>query len=227
MTVCEKIGVIQPAATFEGLKGLYQPDHLDEVLARFLNRAEPIDDLVGKQMDVGVACNKAKVKIEHVVPLILDGRLKWLGRQKSVEGLAALAVDLEEILDLFEGPPLQGYTKQELKRLLRVNDPTITHLIQEKYIRAQKTRHPRSRRPMSVIPHEAYDAFLKRYVTLGILAHQIDTQAKHVSSRLEKLKIDPIQMAPRFSKIYEREKLDGLIEGDMWVSGPSLQAEGC
>ncbi len=222
-----KIGVIQPAATFEGLKGLYQPDHLDEVLARFLDRAEAVDNLIGKQMDIGVACNKAKVKIEYVVPMILDGRLKWLGRQKSVEGLAALAVDLEEILDLFEGPPLQGYTKQELKRLLRVNDPTITHLIQEKYIRAQKTRHPRSRRPMSIIPHEAYDAFLKRYVTLGILAHQIGTQAKHVSSRLEKLKIDPIQMAPRFSKIYEREKLDGLIEGDRWASGPSLQTEGC
>lgn len=222
-----KIGVIQPAATFEGLKGLYQPDHLDEVIAKFLDRAEPVDDLVGTQMDIGVACNKAKVKIEHVVPLILDGRLKWLGRQKGVKGLAALTVDLEEILDLFEGPPLQGYTKQELKRLLRVNDPTITHLIQEKYIRAQKTRHPRSRRPLSIIPYEAYEAFLTRYVTLGILAHQIGTQAKHVSSRLEKLSIDPIQMAPRFSKIYERKKLVGLVKGNAWASGLPLQMEGC
>ena len=213
-----KIGVVQPVAAFDGLKGLYKPDHLDGVLALFLDRAEAVDELAGSRMELGVACNKAKVTVEQVVPLILDGTVKWLGKMQGTEGLASLAVDLEEILDLFEGPPLQGYTKQQLKRVLRVNDPTVTYLVNERYIRAYETRHPRSRRPMSIIPTEAHDAFLERYVTLGILANQVGTQAKHVSSRLERLKIDPIQLAPRFSKIYERKHLAGVLGDSGWIT---------
>lgn len=213
-----KIGVVQPVATFDGLKGLYKRDHLDRVLARFLDRAEAVDILAGSRLELGVACNKAKVTIEQVVPLILDGTIKWLGKMRGTDGLASLVVDLEEILDLFEGPPLQGYTKQQLKRLLRVNDPTITYLVIERYIRACETRHPRSRRPMSIIPTEAHDAFLERYVTLGILANKVGTQAKHVSSRLEQLKIDPIQLAPRFSKIYERKHLAGVMGDSGWIT---------
>lgn len=213
-----KIGVVQPVATFDGLKGLYKPSHLDEVLSRFNDRAEFIDKFSGSRMDLGVACNKAKVTVEQVIPKILDGSIKWLGKLLGTNGLASLAVDLEEILDLFEGPPLQGYTKQQLKRILRVNDPTITYLVKKRYIRACETRHPRSRRPMSIVPAEAYDAFLECYVTLGILANQIGTQAKHVSSRLEQLKIDPIQLAPRFSKIYERKHLVNVLDDRGWIT---------
>ncbi|MEP0503618.1 MAG: hypothetical protein ABJD13_03925 [Paracoccaceae bacterium] len=137
---------------------------------------------------------------------------------QETEGLASLAVDLEEILVLFEGPPLEGYTNLQLKQVLRVNDPTITYLVNERYIRACETRHPRSRRPMSIVPTEAHDAFLERYVTLGILASQVGTQAKHVSSRLERLKIDPIQLAPRFSKIYERKHLAGVVGDSGWIT---------
>ena len=221
-----KIGVVQPVAVFDGLKGLYKPDHLDQVLARFLDRAETVEALTGSCMELGVACNKAKVTIEQVVPLILDGTIKWLGKMRGIEGLASLAVDLEEILDLFEGPPLVGYTKQQLKRMLRVNDPTITYLVNERYIRACETRHPRSRRPMSIISTEAYDAFIERYVTLGILANNIGTQAKHVSSKLEKLNIDPIQLPPRYSKVYEQKKLTDVIENNCWAQEPSAPVEG-
>jgi len=218
-------GFIQPVAKFDGLKGLYKPSHLDEVMSQFTDRAESIDRSIGSRMDLGVACNKAKVKVEQVIPLILDGSIKWLGKLRGVEGLASLAVDLDEVLDLFEGPPLQGYTKQQLKRMLRVNDPTITYLVKKRYIRTHETRHPRSRRPMSIIPKEEHAAFLERYVTLGILANNIGTQAKHVSSKLEKLKIDPIQLPSRYSKVYEREKLSGVIEGNCWARNMSIQVE--
>jgi len=70
---------------------------------------------------------------------------------------------------------------------------------------------------MSIVLPQALDAFLERYVTLGILANQVGTQAKHVSSRLERLKIDPIQLAPRFSKIYLRENLLGVLSESGWI----------
>lgn len=213
-----KSGIISPVADFEGLKGLYQPDKLDDVLNRVLGHAEPVEKPVGSQMAFGLACNKAKLTMEEVLPRILDGGFTWLGRKEGVPGLGGLLVDLEEMLDLFEAEPLHGYTKQELKRLLRVNDPTVTYLVNRGFIEAEKTRHPRSRRPMSIVPEASYTAFLDRFVTLGILAHQIGTQAKHVSSKLEKLKIDPINLAPRFSKIYERRLLRGVIESGCWVT---------
>ena len=163
------------------------------------------------------ACNKAKLTMEEVLPRILDGGFTWLGLKEGVPGLGGLLVDLEEMLDLFEAEPLHGYTKQELKRLLRVNDPTVTYLVNRGFIQSEKTRHPRSRRPMSIVPEASYTAFLDRFVTFGILALQIGTQAKHVSSKLEKLKIDPIKLAPRFSKIYERRLLRSVIESGGWV----------
>ena len=191
------------------------------MLERVLGRAQIVEELSGKQMDFGVACNKAKVTIEEVMPLILDGTVKWLGRRKGVSGMAALLVDLEELLDLFEGPPLTGYTQHDLKRMLRVNDPTISFLVKNGFIEAQDTRHPRSRRPMKVVTSETYEAFLERFVSLGILANQMGTQAKHVSSKLERLKIDPIQMASRFSKIYERQHLKGVIDQSGWIIDPA------
>jgi hypothetical protein len=45
-------------------------------------------------------------------------------------------------------------------------------------------------------------------VTLGCLAHQIGTQAKHVSSKLEKLGIDPMPFPARYSKIYPRAVIE-------------------
>ncbi len=212
-----KLGIISPVADFDGLKGLYQPDHLDDILQQVLGQAETVEHPVGSQMEFNVACNKAKLTIEEVMPRILNDEFKWLGCLKGIRGLAGLVVDLEEMLDLFEAAPLPGYTKRELKRLLRVNDPTVTLLINRGLIRSEKTKHPRSRRPMTIVPKDAYCEFLDRFVTLGILAHQIGTQAKHVSSKLEKLKIDPIQLAPRFSKIYERRRLRGVIENGFWV----------
>lgn len=71
-----KIGVVQPVATFDGLKGLYKPSHLDEVLSWFNDRAEFIDKFSGSRMDLGVACNKAKVT---VVSILWVDCLKWRG----------------------------------------------------------------------------------------------------------------------------------------------------
>lgn len=220
-------GMVRPVATFDGLKGLYQPADLEQILSLFGGRSEVVEECSGSQMALGVACNKAKVTIEQVLPIIADGSIKWLGRIGGIQGLVSLLVDLEEIVDLFEGPPLQGYTKQQLKRMLRVNDPTVTYLIKEKYIGVTETRHPRSRRPMSIIPQKEYAAFFECFVTLGVLAHNIGTQAKHVSTKLEKLKIDPIQLPPRFSKVYERRHLVGDIDETGWVKDPTKTEVSC
>lgn len=57
------------------------------------------------------------------------------------------------------------------------------------------TRASCTRQRMSLIAPEAVDRFLATYSPLGLMAHALGTQAKHVSARLDKAEVWPIPRA--------------------------------
>jgi len=149
-------------------------------------------------------CNHAKCQFEEAIHLARSGSLHSFCRLPSSSRIHDCYADLEDLRDQLQGPEHQGYTKQEVKRLLRVNDPTVTLLVRKPMLRARIVRHHRSRRPMALIVSDAMSEFLGSHATLGMMAHAARTQAKHVAAKLDKAGLEPLPLGDRFSKIYER-----------------------
>jgi len=145
-----------------------------------------------------------KCYFEDVLSLAQSGRLRSLCRLPNSFCIQDCYVDREDLRDQIQEPRQDGHTKQEAKRLLRVNDPTVSLLVRSSLLRGHSTRHHRSRRPMTLISADAMSDFLQNHATLGMMAYAAHTQAKHVASKLEKADVEPIPLGQRFSKIYRR-----------------------
>lgn len=158
-------------------------------------------------------CQHAKCHFEEVIRVAQSGMLRSLCRSHDALDIHDCFADLEDLRDQLQGPAHKGHTKQEAKRMLRVNDPTVTLLVRKSLLPARMVRHPRSRRRMGVISSQALSAFLKEHATLGMMAYAAKTQAKHVATRLEKAGIEPLPLGERFSKIYRRSaELENLFD---------------
>lgn len=92
-----------------------------------------------------------------------------------------------------------------------VNSSTVSLLLREGMIMNREVRHPRSRQPLSLVEPADLARFLAKHLPLGLIAHQLGTQAKHVAARLDKATVRPIPLPDHCSKIYLRDAVIPVI----------------
>ena len=160
---------------------------------------------------IRAAIRKTKLSFIDVIRLLSNGDVHYMPPETGPANLGSIRVNWRELRQQFGDEWPAGYTKQKLKRILRVNDSTVSHLTREKYIVGKMFVSPRTGLKRTIFSQSDVDRFLGEYVTLGILAHGIGTQAKHVSARLDKLGIHPLQFPQQYSKIYRRAEVDGVV----------------
>ena len=199
-----KVEILKPRFDMPSMVPVYHPSDLDVFRASILKHASVVDKIPVGNIPLFKLCNHAKCHFEEAIHLALSGSLHSFCRLRSSSRIHDCYADLEDLRDQLQGPKHQGYTKQEVKRLLRVNDPTVTLLVRKSILRARMVRHHRSRRPMALIGSDAMSEFLESHATLGMMAHAAGTQAKHVATKLDKAGVVPIPLGGRFSKIYKR-----------------------
>lgn len=114
---------------------------------------------------------------------------------------------------VFEAPPLTltGLSRTDLRKRLHVNCSIVSLLLGKGMIDSTRVRDPRTRQSVSLIAPEAVDHFLSIYLPLGLMAQVLGTQAKHVSTRLDRAEIRPIPMPDRCSLIYLRSEAAPVI----------------
>ena len=78
-------------------------------------------------------------------------------------------------------------------------------------IASKEVPDPRSRQPLSLVAAEELDRFLDRHLPLGLMAHELGTQARHVAARLDRAEVWPIPLPERCSKIYLRHEATPII----------------
>ncbi|MEM5518967.1 TniQ family protein [Henriciella sp. AS95] len=204
--------ILKPRFDFPSMLPVYHPDDLDEFTASVFKHARVVTNIPTDHILLIKLCTHAKCYFEEVVQAAQSGSLSSLCRLPTAVGVQDCFADLEDLRDQIQAPAPGGYTKQDAKRLLRVNDPTVTLLVRNSLLRAQSVRHHRSRRPMTLISSSAMSEFLQHHATLGMMAHAAGTQAVHVATKLEKAGVEPLPLGARFSKIYERTpKLENLF----------------
>lgn len=130
---------------------------------------------------------------------------------RSADGLPAVLLNLDEVLDHFAGESQEDLRHDDLRKRLHVNSSTISLLLGTGIIASRKVRGPRTRYPQSRVSPQELDRFLARYLPLGLMAHELGTQARHVAARLDKAEVWPIQLPEHCSKIYLRVEAAPII----------------
>ncbi|WP_299970228.1 TniQ family protein [uncultured Roseobacter sp.] len=196
--------MLTPRFDLPSMAPVYHPEDMSDFENSVFTHARILSQIPTGHIPIFKLCTHAKCYFEEIIEVASAGRLLSLCRLPCAQGIKDCFADLEDLRDQLQEPAHDGHTKQEVKRLLRVNDPTVTLPVKRALLRSSMVRHPRSRRPMALISSEALSEFLGVHATLGMMAHAARTQAKHVATKLEKSGIEPLPLGDRFSKIYLR-----------------------
>jgi len=206
-------GLITPRFDLPGLNPIYHPDDLKQLVGPLVGQAALVDRLPSGYASLISIGGHAKCRFETVMRLACDGKLTTLSRLDAVPKLDGLFVSLDDLRDQLEVPAPLGITRNEAKRLLRINSSTVAWLIRQGWLPAKTVKHHRHRRPVTLISREAIEEFLGNYATLGMMAATAHTQAIHVARKLEDARIFPLDLDCRLSKLYSRTpKLERLFD---------------
>ncbi|WP_147278913.1 hypothetical protein [Paracoccus versutus] len=193
------------------LDRLFLPEDLDNFLAAVFANADLVDDVPAGAFPLRTITQKASLPNAHLLRAVTDGRLENVRRLRGNSGLAALYLDLTDVLDAFEAPPLAGFSRTDLGKRLHVNCSTVSLLLGRGMIGSTEMRDPRTRQSLSLIAPAELERFLDRYLPLGLMAYELGTQARHVAARLDKAEVRPIHLPEHCSRIYLREEAAPII----------------
>lgn len=115
------VGWIQLVVSLRGLVDRYDPDDLAGFLNSLFASAQPLTRIDPDMAPIMAAYPRCRRDAIALMALIRGGRLGFVGRRLDVEGIPALAIRPEEVLDLCAGPRLDGWRHYDLKRLLGLN----------------------------------------------------------------------------------------------------------
>lgn len=116
-------------------------------------------------------------------------------------------VSKEEVLDALEGPPFDGFTKDELRWRWRISSSTISHLVNSGLLKSKQIKHPRNRKNMRYVPSAEALRFESEYKTLGCLSEELEIHPIKLASELEKHEILSMNLPRGLSRIYRTSDL--------------------
>ncbi|PTE14503.1 TniQ family protein [Pseudogemmobacter blasticus] len=203
--------LLQYSLSLPGLGKLFRREDLDAFWNSVTFRAPLADNVPAGAFALQHIGRRAKVQSVELLHALAKGTFKKAFRLRGAKGFRAIHLDLNEVLDVFASRPVEGLSRKQVRKALHINCQTISVIFRKKMIESTRVRSPRSRKWMSIVAPEQLDWFLSRYLPLGLMAYDIGTQARHVSSRLERAGIQPIPLPPQCSKIYLREEVSPVI----------------
>ena len=204
-------GLLKHGIALTGLEKLFLPDDIDAFLADLISGAKVVDSVPEGSFPIRSVCNKAKLTSTDLLPAQIAGRFGKVSRLRGTDGLPGLLFDLAEVPDVFEAEGLSGLTRDDLRKQLHINSSTVSLLLKRGLIGSREVRDPSSRQSLSLVEPRELDRFLEKYTTLGLIAHQLGTQARHVAARLDKDTVRPLRLPVPCSKNYLRKEVALII----------------
>ncbi|WP_220269855.1 hypothetical protein, partial [Paracoccus lutimaris] len=204
-------GLLNHVLALPQMDKLFLPEDIDIFLTAAFANAEMVETAPAGAWPLCSIAQKATLPNADLLRAAISGRLKKVWGLRGISGLPALHLDLDEVLDAFESPPLIGLTRDDLRKQLHINCSTVSLLLKSGMIASQQFPDPRTRQSLSLIATEELGRFLDRHLPLGLMAWQLGTQAKHVAARLDRAEVWPILLPERCSKIYLREEAAPVI----------------
>lgn len=206
-----KDGFLKHAIALPNMDRLFDLDDVESFLKDIFAHAASVDVVPDGAWPLRIIACKAKLKNADLFRALMAGRLKKAWRLQGIEGLPALYLDLAEVLDCFELPPLTSLSRDDVRKRLHICASTVRLLLSNGMIASSKGHHPRSRRQLSLIEPKELDRFLTRYVPLGLMAFQLGVQSNNIVHLLREAEVQPISLPKRYSRIYLRDEVTSVI----------------
>jgi hypothetical protein len=203
----KRTGWLQPFFSSEDMIDRYHPADLQRALDSIFLAAKPIEQPSEGRVAFLSAPIHCRCSCADVLQLVRAGKLKSLLRLRKGTGLASLFVSKQEVLDALEGQPINGFTKDQLRRRWRTNPSTIAYLIGTKAVLAERVKHPRNRKWMDIVRQGEVKRFEKNYRTLGCLSAEMNEHPIKVAAQLAQDDIKPLEMPEGLSRIYRAAEL--------------------
>jgi hypothetical protein len=200
-------GHLKPIAAVPEMAPRYLPREIDTLVANVTQNAVTLNSIPKGMLAIGLVQTSCKTSISAVLQLLLEQRLKTVGKLEGRVGISGICVAKEELLDELEGPPLLGFGSDEFRKYLRINCMTTPWLVTNGFIKSEMVLHPRTRKSIRLFRHEAIEQFLKKYETVGRLSHRLATKPPYIVRQLKQIGLESLPVERNMSVIYHRRDL--------------------
>ena len=148
---------------------------------------EPDDDMV----DVQKARKRVCCSTIDIVRLVLDRKLRFVGRRTGKHWFSALLVSVREVRSLMRGSMEGWLTAKTIVTTMRTNLSVLRNLIEQGFLPVETIVSPLNRCPVKVIPQAAFDEFRREYTTLFEAMETTGIHFRRIQKRLTALGIEP------------------------------------
>ncbi|MGM4922158.1 TniQ family protein [Tardiphaga sp. 804_B3_N1_9] len=198
-------GFVQRRRVSKGPHGLrFWADELDSFLARILEGTQPVEENADETMSVSYASAHARCTISTIFQLILDRKLRWVGRRIDRSGLDALLVNPEDLRHALNRPTEDGLSAIDAAERLRLAPAVMRRLAERKILGSFTIRDPMTgHEKLRFAPNEI-DRFASAYVSLFNLGRTLGQKAARVRKDLDARGVKPAQELLGLDAIFYR-----------------------
>lgn len=209
----QRAGLLRPAEgnRLRRRKGFYQPD-LQAFLDRLSDGALRTGRAGGDICTIDTATRKANCSGPDIVRLMLDGKLRAVGRLTDEIRLDSLLISARSAARLLQLGPPNALSKSETLRRLCVDSRTLDWLVRERYLKVTRMRHSISRVTRDYVAIGSVVQFEAEYGTAGVIARQLGLASPYVARRLRVVGHLPIEAPKGTRPIYRRSDIVTTIE---------------
>ena len=200
-------GYIRPIDRVPEMAPRYLPQEIDRFLLEVSQNSRSMAAVPKGMISLNSIQSSCRVGMVPVLELLLKNRLTNTGTLEGKAGLSAILITKEEVLDHLEGPPLKGFSSEELRRHLGINSSTVPWLVSNGYLQSEHVPHPRSRKLIRLFKHEEIERFLEKYETVGRISHRLHKKPPFVLKLLKGHGIEPVPVERNMSVFFRREDL--------------------
>lgn len=204
-------GFIKPViagGTKELKNHAFRRKDIDDFLARILIDAS--EEFFGKPgfYDIRSAAKRNCCRAEQIIQLLLDRKLKRVGRNPQVGGYLSVLVDVEELRPLVIGEDHGGINLRTATCRIRTSDRVMSALVANHFIETERVKNPVTKQIQTIIRPTELDRFLREFVGLHVLAEERYEHFRKTKAEMEARKIEPA-FDPKLvmATFYRREDL--------------------
>lgn len=201
-------GIIVPVIDALDQVPKYERDVLVNLLDRLRSKVgEPPSEKAGMTSIIETS-RRLRCPASDIVHLVLSDKIEPVSYDDNIVGIAGFQVNLASVRAALPPIEIQGLTKGEATRLLRVTYPTINYFIETRQLNTKRVRNPKSRQFLQAVCADSIDQFQRKYVTLGQLAYRYRRAPGPLGCHLEAKGVCPCETPQGFSWYYERKGLE-------------------
>ncbi|WOI56703.1 TniQ family protein [Palleronia sp. LCG004] len=173
------------------------------------------------RMSLVEACRKIGTPLLTVQALIQDGKVPSSAIDPTMQGLAAIHVDIEEVRTAVTGELLDAVPKLKTAKILGGSLRMVDFLLSTGELALEKRGPALRGHTMPAVTRASIDSFLTDHTTLGRLSQATGLSFQRLRFELPKLKILPRQVPKDTGHIYTKAGLrDVILTSDLELPGP-------